>query len=84
MTYDILFSDKSFKQLKKFEKEVQDRIIKALERIRIRPELHVTKLIGDPGYRLRVGEYRVILDIDKGKFLILVLKIGHRKGIYKL
>jgi len=84
MTYDILFSDKSLKQLKKFEKEVQDRIIKALERIRIRPELHVTKLIGDPGYRLRVGDYRVILDIDKGKLLILVLKIGHRKEIYKL
>lgn len=83
MTYDIIFSDKSSKQLKKLEKEVQERIIKALERIRIRPEVHVTKLIGDPGYRLRVGEYRVILDIEKEKLLILVLKIGHRKGIYK-
>ena len=83
MTYDIIFSDKSLKQLKKIEKRVQERIIKALERIRIRPELHVTKLIGDSGYRLRVGDYRVILDIDKGKLLILILKIGHRKGIYK-
>lgn len=83
MTYDIIFSDKSLKQLKKLEKEIQERIIKALERIRIRPEKHVTKLVGDLGYRLRVGEYRVILDIDKGKLLILVLKIGHRKGIYK-
>ena len=83
MTYDIIFSDKSLKQLRKLEKEVQERIIKALERIRIRPESHVTKLVGDPGYRLRVGNYRVILDIDKGKLLILVLKIGHRKGIYK-
>jgi mRNA interferase RelE/StbE len=83
MTYDIIFSDKSLKQLKKFEKEIQERIIKALERIRIRPELHVTKLIGDSGYRLRVGDYRVILDIDKGKLLILILKIGHRKAIYK-
>jgi len=83
MTYDIIFSDKSLKQLKKIEKRVQERIIKALERIRIRPETHVTKLIGDPGYRLRVGNYRVILDIDKGKLLILILKIGHRKGIYK-
>jgi len=83
MTYDVIFSDKSLKQLKKFEKEIQERIIKALERIRIRPELHVTKLIGDPGYRLRVGDYRVILDIDQGKLLILVLRIGHRKAIYK-
>jgi len=83
MTYDIVFSNKSLKQLKKLGKDVQERIIKSLERIRIRPEIHVIKLVGDPGYRLRVGDYRVILDIDKGKLLIIVLKIGHRKGIYK-
>ena len=83
MTYDIIFSDKASKQLQKIEKEVQERIIKALERIRIRPQIHITKLVGDPGYRLRVGDYRIILDIDQEKLLILVLKIGHRKGIYK-
>ena len=83
MTYDIYFSDISLKQLKKIEKGDQERIIKALERIRIRPEAHITKLISDPGYRLRVGNYRVILDIDKDKLIILILKIGHRKKIYK-
>ena len=83
MTYDIYFSDISLKQLKKIEKGDQERIIKALERIRIRPEAHITKLISDPGYRLRVGNYRVILDIDKNKLIILILKIGHRKKIYK-
>lgn len=83
MTYEILFSDKSLKQLKKIEKSHQENIIKALERIRIRPEKHITKLIVDQGYRLRVGKYRVILDIDKEKLIILVLKIGHRKKIYK-
>ena len=83
MTYELIFSDKSLKQLKKLEKETQERIIKALERIRIRPEAHVTKLVGDVGYRLRVGNYRVFLDIEKGKLLILVIKIGHRKKIYK-
>ena len=84
MTYDIIFSDLSFKQLKKLDRGLQERIIKALERIRIRPEVYVTKLVGDPGYRLRVGDYRVIMDI-KGKSLrILILKIGHRKNIYDL
>ena len=83
MTYEIIFSDKSLRQLKKLEKDAQERIIKALERIRIRPEAHVTKLVGDPGYRLRVGNYRIILDINKGKLCILILKIGHRKKIYK-
>ena len=83
MTYEIVFSDKAFKQLKKLEPETQERIIKVLERIRIRPESFVTKLLGDPGFRLRVGEYRVIVDIDKDKLLILVIKIGHRSRIYK-
>ena len=83
MTYEIVFSDKAFKQLKKLEKVTQERIIKVLERIRIRPESFVTKIVGDPGFRLRVGEYRVIVDIYKDKLLILVIKIGHRTRIYK-
>jgi len=81
--YDVLFSDKALKQLKKLEKDIQERIIAALERIRIRPETYVIKLVGDPGYKLRVGEYRVLMDIAKEKLLVLVLKVGHRKKIYK-
>ncbi len=83
MSYEILFTDTSLKQFKKLEKELQERVIKSLERIRIRPEKYVKKLIGDPGYRLRVGDHRVILDIEKDKLVILVIKIGHRKNIYK-
>jgi len=83
MSYEIVFSDKAFKQLKKLEQVTQERIIKVLERIRIRPESFVTKIVGDPGFRLRVGEYRVIVDIDKNKLLILVIKIGNRIRIYK-
>jgi mRNA interferase RelE/StbE len=83
MTYEIIFSDHAVIELKKLEHGIQERIIKSLERIRIRPEAYVTKLVGDPGYRLRVGDYRVIMDIDKGRLLILVIKIGHRKNIYQ-
>jgi mRNA interferase RelE/StbE len=83
MTYEIFFTDKASKQLKKLEKDEQERLIKSLERIRIRPEAFVTKLIDDPGYRLRVGDYRIILDIKKEKLIILVLMVGHRKNIYK-
>jgi mRNA interferase RelE/StbE len=82
MTYGIVFSDKALKQLKKMEKKVQERIIAVLERIRIRPEAYVTKLIGYPGYRLRVGDYRVIMDIDNKELHILILKVGQRKNIY--
>lgn len=81
--YKIVFSQKAKKQLFKLEKVIQERIISALERIRIRPETYVTKLVGDPGYKLRVGDYRVIMDIDKDNLLILVIKVGHRRSIYE-
>ena len=81
--YEIIFSQKAKKQLLKLEKVIQERIISALERIRIRPEVYITKLVGDPGYKLRVGDYRVIMDIDKDNLLILVIKVGHRRNIYE-
>ena len=83
MTYEIIFSDQALRQLKKLEKTVQGRIIAALERIRIRPQAYVTKLVGDPGYKLQVGDYRIIMDIDNNKLTILVLKAGHRKNFYQ-
>ncbi len=83
MTYEIIFSDKALKQLKKLDRDVQVRIIAVLERIRIRPELYVNKLVGDRAYKLRVGDYRIVMDIDRNKLKILVLKVGHRKKIYR-
>lgn len=81
--YEIIFSRKAKKQLFKLEKNIQERIIIALERIRIRPEDYITKLVGDPGYKLRIGNYRVIMDINNNNLLILVIKVDHRKDIYK-
>jgi len=83
MTYQIFFTEKATRQLKKLEKADQEKIIKSIERIRIRPEAHVSKLVGDPGYKLRVGTYRIILEIKKETLIILVLLIGHRKNIYE-
>lgn len=82
--YGIIFSLKAKKQLMKLERDIQERIISSLERIRIRPEAFITMLVGDPGYKLRVGDYRVIMDIDKNNLIILVIKVGHRKNIYNI
>jgi mRNA interferase RelE/StbE len=43
----------------------------------------VIKTVGDPYFRLRVGDYRVIFDIQNDMLRILVLKVGHRKNVYK-
>ncbi|MCK4443170.1 MAG: type II toxin-antitoxin system RelE/ParE family toxin [Thermoplasmata archaeon] len=82
MTYEIIFSDKALKQLRKMERNIQERIVAVLERIRTRPDAYVTKLVGDPGYKLRVGDYRIIVDVNVKDLRILVLKVGHRKSIY--
>ncbi|MCX6773690.1 MAG: type II toxin-antitoxin system RelE/ParE family toxin [Candidatus Micrarchaeota archaeon] len=81
--YELIYSPEALKQLEKLEKDIRERIITALERLRIRPEsCDIKKLTGMRGYRFRVGDYRVIFDMEKERLMILVLKIGHRKNIY--
>lgn len=81
--YQIIFAPKARKQLLKLEKDTQKRILKALKRIRIRPESFLTKLVDDPSFKLRVGDYRLFIDIIEDKLILLVIKIGHRRNIYK-
>ena len=81
--YELVYSPAASKQLEKLERAIKERIIIALERLRIKPESRdIKKLMGMPGYRLRVGDYRIIFDIERNKLLILVLTVGHRKNIY--
>ena len=81
--YTIEFSKKAEKQLYKLEIDIQKKIVRALQKIRIRPWAYVEKLSDDLAYKLRVGDYRVIMDVEKKQLRILVIKVGHRKKIYK-
>ena len=81
--YGVLFSATARKKLEKFERATQKRIVSALERIRVRPEDHLKRIVGSPYHRLRVGDYRVIVGVQKDKLVILVITIGHRKKVYK-
>ena len=83
MSYSITFSHFANKQLDKLPREMQRRIIETLKRCRIRPYPHVKKLVESKYYRLRVGNYRVILDIIDNKLIIHVVELGHRRKIYK-
>ncbi len=81
--YDIEFSQTAEKQFFKLNRNIQLRIISILERIRIRPYSSIIKLVGSRYFRLRAGDYRVIVDVEDSKLLIMVIEIGHRKNIYK-
>ncbi|MBM4249334.1 MAG: type II toxin-antitoxin system RelE/ParE family toxin [Euryarchaeota archaeon] len=82
MTFEIGFTEPAMKELRKLEHVMQARIVAALERIRIRPKDFVTKLVGDPRYKLRVGDYRILIEIDYTKQRLLVHRIRHRKNVY--
>ncbi len=81
--FEIEFSESAEKQLYKLEKQIQIRIVSTLDRIRVRPYPFVKKLVGSPYFRLRVGDYRVILDIKEDRLLIYVIELGHRSHIYE-
>ena len=81
--YEVILDKIAKKQLSKLSEDTRIRIIKALERIKIRPHSFLKSLSGSPYFRLRVGDYRIILDVQNKKLIILVLELGHRKNIYK-
>lgn len=67
-------------------KDVVSRIRDRLDQISEDPYVqipNVTKLQNRIGYRLRVGNWRVIYDVQEGEIIVLVLKIGSRGDIYR-
>ena len=71
--YQIIFTPRAEKQLEKLPKDVRIRIINALERIRVRPEGYLTKLVGDPAYKFRVGDYRIFIEESISPFINHIL-----------
>ena len=81
--YKIVFREDAEKQFLKLEKEIQKRISKTLEKIRFRPYSFVERLVGLPYYKLKVGKFRVLLNIKPEEEVIFIMRVGHRKNIYK-
>jgi len=82
MVYDVQWTVTADRQFGKLDKSTKKRIVDKLDSIQDNPFLYVTKLVGFNAYKLRVGNYRVILGIEKKNLVILILKVGHRKNIY--
>jgi len=82
MPFEIIWSDSAARQLQKLDRTVARRIFDKVGELRETPHRFVRKLANSPYYRLRIGDYRVILDIQETVLRILVLKVGHRKSIY--
>jgi mRNA interferase RelE/StbE len=83
MKYEVKWTETSLKQLKKLDKTIAERVINKVEKASKNPFHYVKALKGFDLYSLRVGDYRVIMSIEKKKMIIFVLEVGHRRAIYK-
>lgn len=80
--YKISWATHAKKELFKLEKNIQIKIISSLENKLINnPRKFGKRLHGDWSYRL--GNYRIIYNINDEKICILVVSVGHRKDIYR-
>ena len=85
MTYAIEFSHQAARQFKDLPKQVQVRLKPKIDELAENPRpRRVEKLKGeDDLYRIRVGDYRVIYQVRDKALIVLVVKIGDRKEVYK-
>lgn len=83
--YALRFSTAALKALKKAPPDVAGRIRSKLDELARDPFAtpNVKKLTSHPGYRLRVGDWRVIYLIQQEEVVIQVVEIGQRKEIYR-
>lgn len=81
--YNIEYSKKAKKSLDGLEKKIKLRILMTMQRYAEQPHTYAKRLKGTQYFRFRIGDHRVIADIQKGKLIILVIDIDHRKKIYK-
>jgi mRNA interferase RelE/StbE len=79
---EVVVSDNTAEWLRDAEPDVRERIVNKLDDITDFPGHYLKRLSSSPYYRLRVGDYRVIIDWRKDDGELFVRDIGHRRNIY--
>lgn len=82
MTCELIFDREFEKDLSKLDKEMRNRILKKVFELEKYPELR-KNLIGMDIWSLRIGKYRVLHKIKHKQLQVLVLKVEHRKIMYR-
>lgn len=83
MKYEVRMSPKALKQLKKLDKKHSKRLIIKIYELADNPIPRTTqKLVAKRGYRIRVGVYRILYEVNKNELIVHIIEVGHRKNIY--
>ncbi len=84
MSYTVFVERYAQKQIMKLDKKAVPVIKSAIAGLadNPRPQGYI-KLKGEEAYRIRVGNYRIIYEINDRKIIVTVVAVGHRKDIYR-
>ena len=84
-SYSVELTRTAEKQLRRIAKRDRNRLVGAIRSLADRPRPHgARKLQGyNDVYRIRVGQCRVVYEVFDDRVIVIVLKVGHRKDIYK-
>ena len=82
MTFKVLLQPKAAKELQKIEKQIRTRIIESAKQLCENPNKLGKPLKQSDYWSLRVGDYRVIYEINQDKKQAVILFIGHRSKVY--
>lgn len=85
MSYRIDIAAPAQRQLRKLDPRARRRVQAAIELLSEEPRPPAAKMLvnSDGAWRVRVGDYRVIYDIEDDRLVVLVLAAGHRREIYR-
>lgn len=84
MKYTILIEHYAQKQIQKLDKKAIPIIKSTISSLADNPRpLGYKKLKGENAYRIRVGVYRIIYEIEDDRIVVIIVSVGHRKDIYK-
>jgi len=82
--YKLELTKTAQKDLKKLDTQILNRILPKIKSLEDEPYPNgVKKLVTGDGYRIRIGDYRIVYDVYEDLILVKIMKIGHRKDIYK-
>lgn len=82
MSFEVKFSSKAVKFLRSLDKDILDRIKKKFEIVSQEPFRYLEHFEGD-GYKLRIGDFRAIIDVDDGRKILFVRVFDKRGRVYK-
>src|SRR5947199_8516090 len=85
VTYRVSLAPAAARQLRKFDAHARRRIQATLDLLAEEPRPPAaTRLVGGAGeWRVRTGDYRIVYEIHNDELLVLVLRLGHRRHVYK-